>query len=552
MTPKTLVTAAALLFCGTLTAQDIYKVEALSGSDLNGTARYVGMGGAMSALGADLSVMGTNPAGIGLYRRSDVAFSGGLTDQPNARQAFDIHRIRPSFDQAGFVYAWNLGDDAAVKYVNFGFNYQKRRNFKNYAEKLGGTTGGWSQTDLFHQISSGFDLADDKDRDGMLPIVNAAYDAQLSTLPGSSIVLPDEPGNEYRYAGPETYNLQRVTWGGIQQYDFNVAFNINDRFYAGLTAGFYNVNYHSALYYDEDMYFASGDRYIISGDGALPYYYSNQEEKVTGTGFDLKLGFICRPFEDSSFRVGFSVATPIFFDLTQTGYVYFNSPFGAISEGDPGYSPYADYHDDYTEGSFMAGSFDYRIRTPWTVNLSMGGTVGSVLALGAEYEVKAYKSCSVGYPSYDDYYWDSDTDTDYAMNDEVDTHLKAQHILRLGAEAQFVPGFFVRAGYNYLSSPFRDGAHLNLFTSSPSYYARTNTDYLNLGDTHRATFGLGYRGKHFYADVAYQFQRQRGDLYPFATQELDYPEGMAGAPDIAPAKVKLDRHNVLFTVGYKF
>ena len=42
-----------------LQAQDIYKVEQFSGEDLNGTARFVGMGGAMNALGADLSAIGT-------------------------------------------------------------------------------------------------------------------------------------------------------------------------------------------------------------------------------------------------------------------------------------------------------------------------------------------------------------------------------------------------------------------------------------------------------------------------------------------------------------
>ena len=36
-----------------LQAQDIYKVEQFSGEDLNGTARGVGMGGAMNALGAE-------------------------------------------------------------------------------------------------------------------------------------------------------------------------------------------------------------------------------------------------------------------------------------------------------------------------------------------------------------------------------------------------------------------------------------------------------------------------------------------------------------------
>ena len=44
-------------------AQDTYESARLLGSDLNGTARYVGMGGAMEALGADISTMSTNPAG---------------------------------------------------------------------------------------------------------------------------------------------------------------------------------------------------------------------------------------------------------------------------------------------------------------------------------------------------------------------------------------------------------------------------------------------------------------------------------------------------------
>lgn len=40
--------------------QDIYEVAELSVTDLNGSARYVGMGGAMSALGGDMSTMASN------------------------------------------------------------------------------------------------------------------------------------------------------------------------------------------------------------------------------------------------------------------------------------------------------------------------------------------------------------------------------------------------------------------------------------------------------------------------------------------------------------
>lgn len=42
-------------------AQETYDNAQLANKDLNGTARYVGMGGAMEALGADISTIGTNP-----------------------------------------------------------------------------------------------------------------------------------------------------------------------------------------------------------------------------------------------------------------------------------------------------------------------------------------------------------------------------------------------------------------------------------------------------------------------------------------------------------
>lgn len=60
---------ALLLGCmSAVMAQNQYDVVRYMDDDLNRTARFVGMGGAMSALGADISTIGTNPAGIGLFR----------------------------------------------------------------------------------------------------------------------------------------------------------------------------------------------------------------------------------------------------------------------------------------------------------------------------------------------------------------------------------------------------------------------------------------------------------------------------------------------------
>ena len=67
--------ALTMLVTVSVGAQSAYDATNIASSDLNGTARFVGMGGAMGALGGDISTIGTNPAGIGLYRSNDAMFS---------------------------------------------------------------------------------------------------------------------------------------------------------------------------------------------------------------------------------------------------------------------------------------------------------------------------------------------------------------------------------------------------------------------------------------------------------------------------------------------
>ena len=60
-------TLAIACFAGAAHAQDSYSNYTMtSNADVIGSARYVGMGGAMGALGADISAMSNNPASLGL------------------------------------------------------------------------------------------------------------------------------------------------------------------------------------------------------------------------------------------------------------------------------------------------------------------------------------------------------------------------------------------------------------------------------------------------------------------------------------------------------
>ena len=93
-----------LLFCmGSVYAQPtIYDANRWMGSDLNGTARFIGMGGAMGALGGDISTMGTNPAGIGIYRSNDAMLSFGFTNIGSKQSGGgpSVDKFRGSFDNA--------------------------------------------------------------------------------------------------------------------------------------------------------------------------------------------------------------------------------------------------------------------------------------------------------------------------------------------------------------------------------------------------------------------------------------------------------------------
>src|SRR3712207_3643255 len=116
-------------------AQETYQDTKLIDNDLNGTARYVGMGGAMEALGADISTISSNPAGIGLFRKSQISLSGGLLVQQDASNKVSYrganaeingNKVNTSFDQIGLVWARKTGRNS---YLNIAFNYHKSRNF---------------------------------------------------------------------------------------------------------------------------------------------------------------------------------------------------------------------------------------------------------------------------------------------------------------------------------------------------------------------------------------------------------------------------------------
>lgn len=504
---------ALLIMAAQLNAQSTYNVIPLFSPDLTGTARFVGMGGAMSALGGDISTISTNPAGIGLYRSNDfnasVSMSTLNTKADFLGSELSKDKFLFSFDNIGVVFSGKFGgSNESLKFINIGVNYSRRNNFrKDFA-----MNGWYADEDGNALYSQQFQIQNLYDNS--LPNLGAIssdsyYNPKYPWLPllaADAGVIDTEGGIRYLPTDANFYSEDR---GGINLVDFNLSCNINDRLYLGLTLG--------AQYVDYERYSMYGEY-----DDLGTIYTLENWQKTEGTGLDVKLGAIFRPFEYSPFRVGLAFHLPTYYNLTDYSSAYMAGP----DEPDGGYRemgtnwPEA-YGDDYI--------VDYKVRSPWRMNVSTGYTFDDFLAVNAEYELVDYSSAMM---EYEDGYSMPD------MDDEFDSNMQCSHILRLGAEVKLDKNFSMRCGYNFISSAFKDNAWKYI---SP-YSANTATDYTNTKDTNIFTLGLGYRGKSFYFDAAYQCMLQDADFYTYVDPEVSLPA----------TKVSDFRNKIVCTFGVRF
>ena len=543
MKRRYLMFAGAWMACMVSMAQTPYMNENYMPTDLIGSARYVGMGGALGALGADLSAGSANPAALGLYRRSDASLSFSVLTQ-GEKPDLNADKTHMSFDQMGFVVSIPIMGKA-VKFVNFGANYQKRANFNNAFIADNMQLGGLSQTQQMADILNNTQYS--------TPLAGLMYNACLVNpvyiRDGQNNVQVDADNlpmyDYYNALESEWNNYDRVTEGGIAGYDFNVSMNIKDRVYLGFTLGVNDVDYYSYSTYREFGIVSNGTVSIPDVENYTLY----NTQHVSGYGVNVKLGAIVRPIANSPFRIGLAVETPTFYHLeSYTSYsidspLYEDENYDVVLDQDgAGNFVYTNYLPDVD-----LASLPLKITTPWKVRVSVGHTVGTYLALGAEYEYANYGKTKQGYDdvNYDAWgYSYGSTVHDPDMDAMHKSTLRGSHSFKFGMEMNLTDNVAFRLGYNYYSSMFKKGATLDQTGESPAFGYQTTTDYMNKGDVNIFTAGLGWRGRHFYADVAYKYRMQSGDFYAFDDTYLNR--------QLTPIDVKLDTHQVFFSIGYKF
>lgn len=535
------ILALALGISAAANAQSAIDAYTITPSQLRGTARFVAMGGAFTSLGGDLSSMHQNPAGLGIYRHSDIGltFDVSIRNYAAATNAgkYSLNETLCKFDNFGYVGAIKL-NGSTLKYLQWGLGYSRLANLDRITAGYNNPTG-TSLSNYVAGFTSGAEaekLLDSKEND---PFFDTDED-WLSIMAYNSFMINSQPGSNDRYAGlyqngtagDALYRFHER--GYTDEYSINLAGNLSDVVYWGLGVGIVDMSYSREGFYSESMenalVYETHTNTLVAGNAGFDLYNNRY---VSGTGANIKLGVIVRPVD--MLRVGLAFHTPTWMHLRHNGY----------ADIDFNYTPGGVDADRTQSGSFSSPEYEYRSRlsTPWRFMAGASLTVGSSAIVSLDYERVAYDKMKMKEQAYgmDSYLGGSFVDNKYA-NADIKEYFKAANIIRAGVEYRLNKHVSLRAGYSYQASNVTSSA-ANTAGSPQIYTSGTDPSYRFDKDTQNICFGFGYRYGPWYADLTYQHTRQTGTFHAYTPYD-----GTA-----TPSAGVTDTHNnIVFSTGFRF
>lgn len=496
-------------------AQSAVDANSVQGSDVRGTARFVAMGGAFTSLGGDLSSLTQNPAGLGIYRRSEIGLTFDITAHHTTSATntdkLSWNHTKADFDNFAYIGSINL-PTGALRTFSWGVGYQRLQSFSRRFRGYNGSTQ-TSVSNYIANFTNGIAPEDiDFEYSGSQTTYNPYLDSTndwLSIL-GYTTMMVNPTGQ-----GNNTYNglFQNGTvgdadyevWesGYVDEYNIDFGGNVSDVFYWGLGVGIRSLNYNRSVYYSESM--ADAQVYDIpsghttSGNANI---WMDHYKNINGTGANIKLGVIVRPIDE--FRVGAAIHTPTWLHINHWGYTeaeysYLLPDLTGKSREESGTNSTPDY--DYNS----------RLNSPWRFMVGASYTIGSRAIVSADYERVQYADMTTKEPVSNRYGFSYETDE--VTNTDIKEYFKGGDIFRLGIEFRVTPRFSVRAGFNTQSSHVRESA-----ANGDVTIATTDVDpsFNFTNSTNNLSFGLGYRYKAWYIDMAYQWKHQTGTFHAYS------------------------------------
>jgi len=423
------------------------EVDALrySHSLRNGTARYLSMGGAFGALGADMSALNSNPAGLGVYRRAEISFTPGFYNH-SVQSTFlnnkiDDSRVKQEIDNIGIVFPVYRKTNSPWKSVNFGFSYNLSNNFESniYMEGINNNSSMVNEFIYSANNSENWDPFYDE-------LAWETYLMDYDTISGRYFGDFEE-GTTYG----QRQSKSIVTSGSMGEYTFSLGGNYGDNLYIGASFSLQKIDY------KEDSKYEENDR-----DNKIDYFnwfrYGYSQE-TTGKGWDFKLGILYRPVD--WLRLGASVHSPKYIKFKDW---WNNDMETSIEDGeDPHYLDKWGENDSWQE-----------LTTPYKAIVSAAVVLKKVGIISVDYEFIDYSYSRLGSSSNDYFYTEE--------NRAIREMYRKTGNLHIGAEYKF-GDFSFRGGYAMYGSPYE-------------------SDQVNADAFHRSiSGGIGYRSNNFSLDL---------------------------------------------------
>lgn len=440
-------------------AQTMYDAINFSENNYSGSARTIGLGNAVTALGSDLGTIGINPAGSAVAGYSQFTFSPSIVYSSTDVVFTDVHyndndnnelistinnstssRNRMALPNIAGTFVLNTGRNHGLKSMTFGL---VSNTTNNWLDKFD-ATGGGNQTSMFGSIASyaqamGYDpsiLASSEGYDRYQWKSVSAYQSGLigdfgdkQYAAATEQILKDKDGNPYCItSGYLNRDYSRKVSGTKYDIVFNYAMNFSDKLFLGVNLGFpcghyaFSENLTETPAADDlsdfSFTYETGEE-VSFQQGTNTYAYT-----ADLSGIYAKVGVIWLPV--AGLRVGAAVQTPTLLEVTE----HFQT------------SMYSLFNNSENRATSPQGDYSYYIYAPWRYNVGAAYTIGRIGLVSADYERVNYRN--MRYDDIDDgYYTDSFAD----VNSEIKTYAGASNMLRVGIEARPISKLALRLGY---------------------------------------------------------------------------------------------------------
>lgn len=482
-----------IAYSQTIFAQSDADILQFSYWQNTGTARNIALGNTMGVIGADISNINTNPAGIGKFSSTEGSITLGVPIFNSTTSFLDKNRDE---SRLGFQVS-NLGVVFSSKYLNnktesskwngvkFGLSYNRLATFnQNYY--MSGYNANNSLIDNHYEIFSNYNATPYEMEN------NFPFDASLSY--GTDLIYRDTATGDV-YSSVNANVQQDITLkrkGSLNEASIAIASGYDNKVFVGASLGMPVLNYtQNILHHEEDVF-----------DSSYNFNYFDYESNynVSGVGVNFQLGVLAQI--NKNIRLGFSFKTP--------SIIFAKDKYNAYE--------FADYEDYTAEATSPDGLVSYNIRLPW--RMSVGGSYIHKYGLVAvEYELS--DAGNAKYNFKDDGFNDYEAD----LNDGIGEKYKLYHNIKIGIEGKIDP-IRIRAGVQYKTSPFNTEVVDAKYKQNQLIYSA----------------GLGFRKEHFYIDAAYQFAKSKSYFTPYLLNDNSQPTATLN-----------DKNSLIsITAGFKF